>query len=99
MAVPLPMGKNVITKDNKVNKNYKKLVLSIEDGMKIPFRIIDFDVIQPNSSRKLIETIRGLHITPKILKEPSEDCKTGILIINLNKEQKERLAELKSQIQ
>lgn len=99
MAVYLPSAKYVITKDNKVNKNYEKLLLSIEDGMKIPFKIVDFDVIQPKSSRKLIETIMGLDIKPVLLKEPSEDCKTGILLINLNKKQKERLAELKSQIQ
>ena len=99
MAICLPIAKNVITKENKVNKNYQKILLSIEDGMKIPFKIKDFDIIKPESSRKLIETIMGLDIEPVIFKEPSKDCKTGILVIKLNKKQKERLTELKSQIQ
>lgn len=84
-----------IDKSNKVNKSFKKLLLSINDGMEIKVsKILETEVL-PKSSDKIIRTICSIGFDKSLI-EKQENDKT-IFTLKLSAKQKKELADLKAQ--
>ena len=86
-----------VEKTKKVNKSFKKLLLSINDGMEIKVSRILENEILPKSSEKTIRTICSLDFGKSLIEKQKND-KT-IFTLKLSARQRKELADLKAQFE